>query len=157
MILYHFTRMENVEAIQRESLRARSQATLDGSTILGTFYKPAVYLTDQPTENTDAENACFQQQAPHPIVGKRWLLFDTDEPLAGFTIRLPSHDRNLKQYEQWLRANYHRVDGLPDPSSDNLFGKRAMTEWWLYFGNIRPSKIVEFTVEEAIPYRPVRL
>jgi hypothetical protein len=32
-----------------------------------------------------------------------------------------------------------------------------MTEWWLYFGNIRPSKIVEFTVEEAIPYRPVRL
>jgi hypothetical protein len=49
MILYHFTRMENVEAIQRESLRARSQATLDGSTILGTFYKPAVYLTDQPT------------------------------------------------------------------------------------------------------------
>jgi hypothetical protein len=30
-----------------------------------------------------------------------------------------------------------------------------MNEWWLYFGNIAPSKIVEFIVEEAIPYRPV--
>jgi hypothetical protein len=28
-----------------------------------------------------------------------------------------------------------------------------MTEWWLYFGDIPPSKIVEFTVEEAIPYQ----
>jgi len=26
-----------------------------------------------------------------------------------------------------------------------------MTEWWLYFGDIPPSKIVEFIVEEAIP------
>jgi hypothetical protein len=26
--------------------------------------------------------------------------------------------------------------------------------WWVYFGNIPPSKIVEFIVEEAIPYWP---
>ena len=28
-----------------------------------------------------------------------------------------------------------------------------MTEWWLYFGDIPPSNIVEFTVEDAIPYQ----
>ena len=87
------------------------------------------------------------------IVSKRWLMLHHGQPLARFTIRLPSHDRKLKLYGLWLRANYHRIDGLPDPDSDNLFVRRAMTEWWLYFGDIPPSKIVEFTVEEAIPYQ----
>ena len=41
--------MENVEAIQRDGLRASSQGSHDTSTILGTCDKPAVYLTDIPT------------------------------------------------------------------------------------------------------------
>ena len=49
MILYHFTAMENVEAIQRDGLRALLQGAHDPSTILGTCDKPAVYLTDIPT------------------------------------------------------------------------------------------------------------
>ena len=81
-------------------------------------------------------------------------MFHHDQPLVRFTIRLPSHDRKLQLYGLWRRANYHRIDGLPDPDSDNLFVRRAMTEWWLYFGDIPPSKIVEFTVEDAIPYQP---
>ena len=152
MILYHFTAMENVEAIQRDGLRASLQGH-DCSTILGACDKPAVYLTDIPTtENTDAEMRLYRHLATQdPIVSKRWLMLHYDQPLARFTIRLPSHDRKLKLYGLWLRANYHRIDGLPDPDSDNLFVRRAMTEWWFYFGDIPPSKIVEFTVEEAIP------
>ncbi|HET9537921.1 MAG TPA: hypothetical protein VFP43_21670 [Mesorhizobium sp.] len=129
MILYHFTAMENVEAIQRDGLRALLQGSHDSSTILGTCDKPAVYLTDLPTTE----------------------MFHHGLPMARFTIRLTSHDRKLKLYGLWLRANYHRIDGLPDPDSDNVIVRRAMTEWWLYFGDIPPSKIVEFTVEEAIP------
>ena len=48
MILYHFSAMENVEAIQRDGLRALLQGSHDSSTILGTCDKPAVYLTDLP-------------------------------------------------------------------------------------------------------------
>ena len=51
MILYHFTAMENVEAIQRDGLRALLQGSHDSFTILGTCDKPAVYLTDTPTIN----------------------------------------------------------------------------------------------------------
>ena len=36
MILYHFTAMENVEAIQRDGLRALLLGSHDSSTILGT-------------------------------------------------------------------------------------------------------------------------
>ena len=129
MILYHFTAMENVEAIQRDGLRALLQGSHDSSTILGTCDKPAVYLTDIPTTK----------------------MFHHGLPMARFTFRLPSHDRKLKLYGLWRRANYHRIDGLPDPDGDNVIVRRAMTEWWLYFGDIPPSKIVEFIVEEAIP------
>ena len=61
MILYHFTAMENVEAIQRDGLRALLQGSHDSSTIIGTCDKPAVYLTDIPTtENTDAEMGLYR-------------------------------------------------------------------------------------------------
>jgi hypothetical protein len=155
MILYHFTAMENVEAIQRDGLRASLQGSRDSSTILGTCDKPAVYLTDIPTtENTDAEMGLYRHLATqNPIVSKRWLMLHHDQSLVRFTIRLSSHDRKLQLYGLWLRANYHRIDGLPDPDSNDLFVRRAMTEWWLYFGDIPPSNIVEFTVEEAIPYQ----
>ena len=56
MILYHFTPIENVEAVQREGLRASLQGTHDSTSILGNSNKSAVYLTDIPTTaNTDAE------------------------------------------------------------------------------------------------------
>ena len=154
MILYHFTPMENVDAVQREGLRALPQGTLDGSNILGNSDLSVVYLTDTPTSaNTDGEREEFRQGFPaEVIVSKRWLLFHTDQPLARFTIQLPSTDRKLKQYGRWHRFNRHRIDGLLDP--DDIFARRAMDTWWLYFGDIPPSKITEFIVEEAIPYRP---
>jgi hypothetical protein len=117
VILYHFTQMARVEAIQREGLRAKPQGTLDRSTILGTFNKPLVYLIDKPkVEITDAELALFHQlPTAVTIVSKRWLQGKDNEPLARLTLRLPSHDRRLKQYGRWLRANYHRIDGLQTP------------------------------------------
>ena len=72
-----------VEAIQRDGLRAMLQGAHDNFTILGTCDKPAVYLTDIPTTE----------------------MFHHGLPMARFTIRLPSHDRKLKLYGLWLRAN----------------------------------------------------
>jgi hypothetical protein len=97
----------------------------------------------------------YRQHFPEELVSKRWLRPQDSEPMAQFTIRLPSHDRKLKQYGQWHRANYHLIDGLPDP--DDIFARWAIDTWWLYFGDIAASKIRECTIEEAIPYRPVRL
>ena len=123
---------------------------------MGTVNSPVVYLTDKPTvEATDAELALVEQLPTRvTIVSKRWLQGQDNEPLARLTLRLPSHDRKLKQYGRWLRANHHRIDGLPDPDEDYLLLRRVTTEWWLYFGDIPPSKITDCTVEEAIPYRP---
>ena len=45
----------------------------------------------------------------------------------------------VKQYGRWHHFNRHRIDGLPDP--DNIFARRAMATWWLYFGDIPPSRI----------------
>jgi hypothetical protein len=150
VILYHFTPMARVEAIQREGLRAKPHGTLDGSTILGTFNKPAVYLTDKPTTaETDAGIELYRMELNRhlptevTIVSKRWLQSQDNEPLARFTLRLPSHDRKLKQYGRWLRANHHRIDGLPDPDDDHPHVRRVMTEWWLYFGDIPPSALVQ--------------
>ena len=61
MILYHFTAMENVEAIQRDGLRALLQGSHDSSTRLATRDKPAVYLTDI------RRRRCFIRPAAGPV------------------------------------------------------------------------------------------
>ena len=154
MILYHFTALANVEAIQREGLRATRQKPIIGATTFVAAGLSVVYLTDTPTTaNTDAEREAIRHGSPEEtVVSKRWLRYQDSEPLARFMIRLPSSDRKLKQYGRWHHFNRHQVDGLPDP--DNIFARRAMASWWLYFGDIPPSKIIECLTEEAIPYRP---
>ena len=149
--LYHFTLLEHVEAIQRDGLRALLQRPEPGG-FLGCTSMPVVHLTSTPTSaNTDDEHAAFQQFEPdETIVSRRWLFFHSNEPLARFTICLPPHDRKLQQYGQWYRANRRRIDGLPaDP--DDIFMRRAMGTWWLYFGDIPPSKVTECITEEATP------
>ena len=100
----------------------------------------------------------YRQHFPEQLVSKRWFRPQDSGPMARFTIRLPPHDRKLKQYGHWHRANYHLIDGLRNP--DDVFARWAIDTWWLYFGDIGPSKIGECTIEEAILYRlaqPVRL
>jgi hypothetical protein len=166
MILYHFTKPKNVEAIQRDGLCAT--LTGDSLSMIGSG-PPVVFLCDTPTSAiTDAEVKILLRRHPGThIASKRWLRHHSDEPLARFAILLPSSDLKLKQYERWLRANYHRMEGLPDP--DDVLLKRAMTTWWdgkvegrrthgkcvrVYFGDIAPSKIIECTTEAAIPMEP---
>jgi hypothetical protein len=137
--LYHFTDMENVEAIQREGLLAYQHE--DGYHSLVGKGPPVVYLTAIPTiETTDAETERTLRDAP-PVLSKRWFRAGHNKPIARFTIQLPSRDRKLKQYGTWLRANHHRIDGLPNPDDDDLLLRNAMNEWWLYFGDIAPSRI----------------
>ena len=157
VILYHFTAMENVEAIKRDGLWAYVQeGDADCPNFVGNG-PSIVWLCNTPTlQISSAELKAYRQINPdEPIVSKRWLDTDSAEPLARFTIRLSSLDRKLKQYGKWLRANYRRIDGLPNPDDDDLLLRNAMDEWWLYFGDIAPSKIRECIVEEAIPYRPL--
>jgi len=71
--------------------------------------------------------------------------------MARFTISLSSHDPHLKQYGQWLRANYHRIDDLPNPDDDDILLRNAMDDWWLYFEDIEPLMIADCIIEEAIP------
>jgi hypothetical protein len=147
--LYHFTGLKNVKAIKRKGLLAYRHE--DGYHSLVGDGPPVVYLTAIPTiETTDAETERMLQDDPD-IVSRRWLSAGNNEPLARFTIQLSSHDRKLKQYGKWLRANYHRIDGLLNPDDDDLFLRNAMAEWWLYFGNIAPSKITECIIEPARP------
>ena len=144
MILYHFTGMENVEAIQRDGLEkwVGPDADMVGGAV--------VWLCDTPTlEATEAEMEWFRQHHPaETFVSKRWFGAHKNEPMARFTIRLPSNDQLLKQYGSWVQG-WRRL-----PDQDSVVARRMLDTWWVYFGNIPPSKIVEFIVEEAIPYWP---
>src|SRR5262245_4013443 len=108
-----------------------------------------VFLCDTPPSAiTDAELEQFRLGYPEEtIVSKRWLNFDTDEPLARFTVRLPSPDRNLKRYGRWLHAKPHRSYLVASSPVAQLAAKT----WWLYFDDIPPSKIIAFAFEPAIP------
>ena len=114
---YHFTEMKNLEAIKRDGLWANEQGAEDGRHSLVGTSPSVVYLTAMPTlEATDAEMEVIQQDLAKDeptLVSKRWLRVHDDVPMARFTVQLSSHDRKLKQYGKWPRANYHRRDDLP--------------------------------------------
>jgi hypothetical protein len=109
--------------------------------------RPVVFLCNTPTaEETDWERAIVRERCPDlPILNKRWLGSESNDPLARFTVRLSSSDRKLKKYGPWLRK--HQFINHPDP--DDIFGRRAMETWWIYFGDIEPSKIVECIIQPA--------
>ena len=119
--------------------------TADNLSMVG-YGPPVVFLCDTPTTAiTDRELEIFRERQPdHPIVSKRWRSH-TDEPLAKFTVRLPSNDRNLKRYLPWLRG--HPFDGGPDP--DDGFMVRVIDTWWIDVGEIAPSKIIECIIDPA--------
>jgi hypothetical protein len=144
MILYHFTKPENVAAIQRDGLLP--SLTGDSVSMVGCG-PPVVFLCDTPTTAvTDQKLRIFRQRCPdEPIVSKRWLGHNHDKPLVRFTVRLPSSDRKLKRYRPWLRR--HLFDGCPDPDDDFSVGN--LDTWWIYFGAIPPSKIIDCTIEAA--------
>jgi hypothetical protein len=68
----------------------------------------------------------YRQHFPEELVSKRWFRPQDSESMARFTIRLPSHDRKLKQYGHWHRANYHLIDGLPTRRRFRKIGDRYM-------------------------------
>jgi hypothetical protein len=149
--LYHFTKIENVVAIKRKGLLPT--LTLDS---LSGYSTPVVFLCDTPTTAlTGRELAIFRRRQPvHRIVSKRWMKLHTAEPLVRFTVRLPTSDPKLKRYGPWLRQQRRKRDfALPDPDQlpdpDDALMKRAMETWWIYFGEIAPSKITECVIEPA--------
>ena len=151
MILYHFTDLTNIWAIKRDGLWACPQGDADYHSLVGTG-PSIVWLCNTPTlEISSAELEAYRQKDPDkPVVSKRWLRSQDGAPMARFTIELSSHGRKLQQYGRWLRANYHRRDDLPNPDDTNILLRNAMDEWWVYFGDIAPSKITECVIEGAI-------
>jgi hypothetical protein len=64
-------------------------------------------------------------------------------------VRLPSHDRRLKQYERWLRAIYRHHSDIAAATSP--VRSRAIKTWWVYLDDIPVSKLTDLTIEQAIP------
>jgi len=126
MKLYHFTGIKNVEAIKRDGLQSWCS---DDSTSMVGLLRPVVFLCNTPTaEETDWERAIVRERCPDlPILNKRWLGSESNDPLARFTVRLSSSDRKLKKYGPWLRK--HQFINHPDP--DDIFGRRAMETWFI--------------------------
>ena len=154
MLLYHFTRMKNVEAIQRDGIEAwvGQHDHMVGS------LNPVVWLCDTPTlEATDAEMKEMREGNPNEIfVSKRWFQAHRSEPMARFTV-VPSHDRALKQYGQWHRSKGTARGRGSRRSRNSRLGRRVLDTWWIYSDDIPPSKITGCIVEEAITYRPLQL
>src|SRR4051812_3241840 len=144
MNLYHFTSLANVEAIKRLGLLP--SLTGDSLSMVG-YGPPVVFLCEKATTAlTDRELEIFRAREPNQlIVCKRWLKSHTSEPLARFTVRIPSSDRKLKRYRQWLRR--HLFAGCPDP--DDSFLVRHIDSWWIYFGEIPASMIMDCVIEPA--------
>ena len=108
MILYHFTKLVNVERIKREGLWAAPQfkdEEEEGVCFVGGSGLSVIYLCTTPTAVATADELEIFRQRGLPVVTARWAAAGHDEPLARLTLRLPSHDRKLKQYGRWFRAN----------------------------------------------------
>ena len=146
MILYHFTAIKNLEAIKRDGLQAWCS---DDTAYMVGLLRPVVFLCDTPTaEATDWELAIFRERCPEkPVRSKRWLGTYDSEPLARFTVRLSSDDRRLKKYGPWLRK--HQFVNHPD--TDDILLRHPVETWWIYFGNIAPSRITECIIQPAPP------
>jgi hypothetical protein len=132
MLLYHFTKPENVEGIKRDGLLPND----DRQNMVGPLQR-IVWLTQTPTlVMTDTEAELVFERLGVRFPDNRWM--GRGIPMVQFTLRIPLADRKLKQYKRWLRN--HHWEGRPD-LNDPLF-KRACDTWWLYFGTIEPALIV---------------
>jgi hypothetical protein len=142
MLLYHFTPIKNLEAIRRDGLQAWCS-----SDHMAGLLRRVVWLCDTPTvEFADWELAIFKERCPEKTVrSKRWLGTYDSDPLARLTVRLSSDDRKLKKYGPWLRK--HQFVNHPDP--DDILARRPVETWWIYFGDIAPSKIVDCIIQPA--------
>jgi hypothetical protein len=141
MILYHFTPVENVDAIKQQGLHPAEETR-------GRMLPPGecvVWLSEIPTtEMSEDDCAIFEMREGEPVVTKRWLRYRSNEPLARLTVNLQPNSRFLRHYKTWLQGRYW--EGCPDPSDS--FGRSVIEKWWIYFGVIPPSKITECMIEE---------
>jgi hypothetical protein len=99
-----------------------------------------VWLCDTPTsEITKVERNQFIKRTGEKPIVNRFLRAHSDEPLARFTVKVGPRDRKLRSYGMLAG---------PWASKDRLM-KRALLSWWVYFGPIPPSKLVECIVEAS--------
>jgi hypothetical protein len=133
VILFHFTYPEHLDAILREGLVPADGSASGCEWILAG--RKAVWLTAVPT--------LVPTRQAREVLLRRGIVFkvgSSNLPLATvcLEVRIPTHDRHLKKFNQWSRRN-------PEIKQDA--GSQAIYEnHWLYFGAVPPSRI---TVHQA--------
>ena len=150
MLLYHFTRLKNVAAIKKHGLLPHgSDAAPSPATKGMAGGRRVVWLCTSPTSRSTAlERRLLATRCGVYCVTNRFLHPGSHAGLARFKVDVSMHDRKLKTYGPWLRRNQHRSFDSPDP--DDRMMKRARETWWIYFGKIPTSRIVDCIIETAI-------
>jgi hypothetical protein len=128
MNLYHFTPAGRAPLIAQSGLRAG--ADNDPEMTCGL---PVVWLTRQES------NVCTQADIDH----MQWVCGHVDRKVgdrmyggpARLTVRIERHNRRLVNYGQFLRdvGMYQHFAPLLTPA--------ALTQWYVYLGDIAPHKI----------------
>lgn len=149
MIFYHFTGHHALPGILAEGLN-RGEAPISDTRVatavnLTTDRDPSGHGLDGGGEVITAEQSAYYR-----------LQFGWDIPAGSvvankravrITIKLPSTDRNLRQWRSWSRKNCEPgyADRLEAAAGHG--GRKAKT-WWLYFGVIPPSAFVAVDILE---------
>jgi hypothetical protein len=127
VVLYHFTKLMNVPGIKADGLRPSSESE-------NSLGKDVVWLTELTTRRlTDTARA--EMNSWH------WLPVGNGRNVMRFTVRIGSHDRKLVRYEPWLRRQKLTA------GHDTDCGRAIVASWWMYFGVIHPSRIIECIAE----------
>jgi hypothetical protein len=133
MILYHFTLAERAEQILKHGLLHAG----DRHNMLGGA--EVVWLTEREVLRMSAAKRTAVNERSGQIF-RSWLFNTIENEVVRLSVRIPSHDRNLKKYRPWLRKHWR--PGMPDPDDSYMDYTRA-DACWVYFREIPPSKIIE--------------
>ena len=127
MKLYHFTTTQNLLLVSWNGLKPGANAAWQTG-------RPCVWLTRQ--ESNVATAADVERCAGF---GVEW---EIGAPVFGgperVTVHLERHDRKLVPYRDVATAEAR------------LMGPYARSSWWVYFGDIPPSKIAPITIAQAV-------
>lgn len=141
MLLYHFTAHDRLGSIMEAGLN-KGDVPLSETTGMN-----AVWLTTDPAPDGHGLDAAgvLDDAARYtmlrlfgelPPEGSRW----SDKTAVRITVRLPSGDRNLKDWLPWARkrASADWLSRLHSAAG----GHRKARTWKLYFGVVPPSAFV---------------
>lgn len=154
MILYHYTAIELLSAIEREGLTKGEVA------ITPYDLENAVWLTtDQQSDGHGLTDGGFIPEAEHADLERRVghelsPIVRPDKRRVRIAVTIPSHDRKLKP---WLPYADRRLTKEWLECLTKSGGGKAKAETWrIYLGTIPPARFRSIEVRDASGvYRPI--